>query len=98
MSRTLESVLFDLGEMDPLSIKEALLAQGYRGYRRQPRDCPMAKYLSDQVGIPYVTTRWHCFPEDHQVGKITELPGSVQIFIYRFDAGEWPDLEDHERN
>jgi hypothetical protein len=92
MIKTIEQVLDDLGKLDPVAIKDLLLAGGYKGYKRAARECPLARYLSDQGFGPIMTTL-HTAWTTTDDAKYWLLPDSCSLFVRRFDDGEWPELD-----
>jgi hypothetical protein len=89
----IEQDLAALGETRQ-QVYEKLFQLGIKGKRHNSCQCPIARYLkskehkilgvsSTYIGTPYSTG-----------GKDIETPVIISAFIYDFDAGMYPDLED----
>lgn len=73
-----------------------LLEHNHKGERLRPRDCPISMFLkSDGIDVGsgvvgscgYVKVGGETFPDHSAVGK----------FVLRFDAGDYPALEEYHK-
>lgn len=77
----------------PSDIAAALRERGIKGQMWEAVRCPLARFLSDELGQRcLVSAPWIV------VGGKNEhsTPASVAEFIRHFDAGKWPELVEEE--
>jgi hypothetical protein len=75
----------------PDEIAENLRGAGFRGLQNNGRECPCGSCLQDHFPgvIPHVASTCVYITGTADRGPLGE---AVQDFIYRFDAGLYPDL------
>src|SRR5260370_12740798 len=88
----------------PDEVAKFLQAQGIKGSRVNPFQCPIARYLLRRIGHRYSVFP-PCFwysPEKGEpaprepIEKNGRLPQNVRAFLHRFDHGDYPDLFEPE--
>jgi hypothetical protein len=95
----------------PSEVTSWLLAQGIRGRRHMPEECPIARLLRPTVdnkwpGIRYIGVVACLYEEkrrhiegymrvfDGVTDYLIELPQMVLEFVYHFDRGAYPEVEE----
>jgi hypothetical protein len=89
MTLSLEQALAELPDTAD-GIAAYLTEQDCRGKREDGDYCPIATYLR---GIGFLAP--HVDPDVAFVGgaETVHLPDGARQFVYRFDEGEWPQLD-----
>jgi hypothetical protein len=91
----LEQALAELGALTPDGIADRMRALGIKGELGRPRCCPIALYLRAVPGIAWVsvipTRVTFVLAPVSPFGRVP-APGSVYLFVKRFDRGVYLDL------
>lgn len=88
---TLAEVLAQFDGYTSQEVASVLAYAGKTGQRNLATSCPMAHYLKDVLGVRYAVDG----DEARSFDDDALLPLSVCHFVADFDAGRYPDLEDH---
>jgi len=86
------TLLEQLGET-PEQVAEALKAKGFKGRPKQAHCCPIYHYLTSHgldVGVTPGQISLYAPNDDCDI----TAPLSIKQFVYDFDAGKYPDLEE----
>lgn len=89
----LDRLLGDLGAKSSDEIASFLEGQGLVGQQGFSRQCPLAVYLSQTLGLDVsVGMLWITLYRQHKAVSKFLTPESVRIFIDYFDHGIFPNL------
>jgi hypothetical protein len=92
----IEQALIALGA-DAEQIAATLKEKGYQGYRHRAHACPIYHYLTDlkfDVSVNSTVIRCYSDSDDNDLIRGWIIPPlAVRRFIFRFDRGEFPELE-----
>ena len=97
-SDDLRKLLLTLGKND-FEVAKTLEAKGCFGNMNSNSHCPIANFLRKETGEkPYVSPDYICLEKDNREfdNTLSEeyIPVAIEVFILRFDEGEFPELLD----
>lgn len=81
--------LADLGDSAE-QVADALAEKGITGQCENPNGCPIFNYLTNQ-GFAVHSVGDEVIEVD---GEEIDTPSAIASFIYGFDQGEWPELDE----
>lgn len=97
LKHEVDSLFGKLGD-DPDTIADSLEDEGYKGRPWEPRECPVAKILNEELGngLFFSVTRSTVLVfEGEPLGAPTcklRTPDEINRFTRRFDSEQYPDL------
>jgi len=98
--RDVEASLWYLSHFTADEIADLFRREGIKGSHGAAK-CPVSNYLKRETDIRYSVFRSaRQYDEEQHCERVEresyEVPSSAFIFIQRFDAGQYPDLEEEE--
>lgn len=102
-----KGVLYELEDLRPHDIADMLAEEGITGHRHNGFICPLARYIQRRVNPPehirievladLVCVYDRSFPPG-DMRRVTYIaaPKSMEEFVWRFDHGAYPKLEESE--
>lgn len=77
-------------------IRIKLWEEGIRGRSCAATKCPVAKYLYKVTGVSVWVTPHNIYTDPPKATFFISIPPSIREFIFRFDTGLFPELEEEE--
>lgn len=88
---TLQQAVAQLGSLSPEGIAALMLSEGIKGEPTNIEACPVAQWLTKEVGAPRYAGLYNVGNED-DIDDVTPTPDTVRVFMQAFDLGGFPEL------
>lgn len=90
-SQKIQATLARLGKR-PSTVANRLKKLGIKGRRQSADQCPVAQFVSQELGTDCCVDEEECFVSFPY--RMARTPPGVSTFIKDFDNGKYPDLEE----
>lgn len=89
----IEKIMLDLGGTKE-AIAETLKSLNIKGVKKNSRKCPVFNYLMRNISQKEYKEYLYYFKTEHNGKHISDFNPALNEFIYSFDSGEYPELEE----